>query len=95
MEDPLVLFGRAVGCPVRLELLRALGDQGMTVTEAANSVGVAVSTAFFHLRVLTEAGLVMKRGRRRGGRYVWPRQTWDLVRRDRGEKSNQLNLEPV
>jgi hypothetical protein len=40
MEDDFVKFGRAVSCPIRLELLRALGDDGLTLTEAAYSVGV-------------------------------------------------------
>jgi len=98
MEDELVVFGRAVACPVRLDLLRVLGDQGMTVTEAAAAIGVAPSTAFYHYKVLINAGLVARKGRRRGCRYVWPDHTWDLVRRQRkvtSEKSNQLNLEPV
>ncbi len=77
-----MVFGRAVGCPVRLDLLRVLGDQGMTVTQAAVAVGVAASTAFYHFEVLIEAGLVKRKGRRRGCRYVWPSHTWDLVRRD-------------
>jgi len=93
-----VVFGRAVGCPVRLDLLRVLGDQGMTVTQAAAAIGVAPSTAFYHYEVLVEAGLVKRKGRRRGCRYVWPDHTWDLVRRQRKvmpEKSNELTLEPV
>jgi DNA-binding transcriptional ArsR family regulator len=83
MEDPFVLFGRAVSCPVRLELLRVVGDKGLTVTQAATAVGVAPSTAFFHFQVLLDAGLVRKKGRRRGCRYVWPDQAWALVRKDR------------
>ena len=90
-----MVFGNAVGCAVRLELLRVLGEDGLTLTQAATAVGVAPSTAFHHYKVLVDAGLVSKRGRRRGCRYVWPSHTWDLVRRDRGEKANQLNLEPV
>ncbi len=98
MVDQIVLFGRAVGCGIRLELLQVLGDQGLTVTQAAAAVGVSPSTAFYHYKVLIEAGLVKRKGRRRGCRYVWPDHTWDLVRRRRTgmhEKPNELTLEPV
>jgi len=98
MQDELVVFGRAVGCPVRIALLRVLGNDGLTATQAAAVVGVAPSTAHYHYKVLIEAGLVTKRGRRRGCRYMWPAHTWDLVRRKRkvmAEGPNELNLEPA
>ena len=81
--------------------VRVVGDAGLTLTQAANMVGVAPSTAFYHYRILMNAGLVKRKGRRRGARYTWPEHTWALVRQDRlkggppREKSNGLNLEPV
>jgi DNA-binding transcriptional ArsR family regulator len=72
VDDPLVAIGRALANPVRLELLRVLGEEGLTLSQAAELVQVARSTAHFHYSVLLQAGLVMKKGRRRGCRYHWP-----------------------
>ncbi len=83
--DPILTFGRAVGCPVRLDLLRVLGEDGLTLTQAAALVGVRPSTAYYHYEVLIGAGLVRRKGRRRGCRYVWPDERWDLVVREAPE----------
>ena len=82
VDDQFVLFGHAIGCPLRLALLRVLGEDGLTLTQAADVVGVAPSTAFYHFSVLMGAGLVKRKGRRRGSRYTWPEKRWELVCRE-------------
>jgi len=74
-----VVFGQAVGCAVRLALLQVLGEEGRTLGDAARRVGVSASTAHYHYGVLIRAGLVKRKGRRRGCKYTWPEARWALV----------------
>ena len=82
MSDQLLQIATALGNPTRLFLLRALGDNGLCLTEAAAAAGIAPSTASFHLDHLVAAGLATKRrvGRRRV--YAWPRWRMELVFRE-------------
>jgi len=74
--DPLINIARAVSCPVRLELLRLLGPHGRGVTDVAREMGIAPSTAAFHIAVLVRARLAVRRGK--GARR--PTYSWGSLR---------------
>jgi DNA-binding transcriptional ArsR family regulator len=78
--EKLVLIARAVACPSRLAVLRLLGEKGCSLTTAANTVGLAVSTTAHHLSVLVDAGLVTKSPRGREAIYRWSRSRWAFAR---------------
>jgi ArsR family transcriptional regulator len=69
-EDLAVLL-KAVADPVRLQLLsiiRAADGQQACVCDLTDAVGLSQPTVSHHLRVLTEAGLLM---RERRGSWAW------------------------
>mgnify|MGYP001490990759 CR=1 FL=1 len=60
----------ALAHPVRIELLRRLGESdACCVKELVGRVGLAQSTVSQHLKVLLEAGLVTYRPDRQSSRY--------------------------
>jgi DNA-binding transcriptional ArsR family regulator len=78
--EKLVIIARAVSSPTRLAILRTIGEQGCSVTETAQRVGLAVSTTGFHLDHLVRAGLATKAPRGRQRIYRWSRSRWALAR---------------
>ncbi len=78
--EKLIVIARAVGNPSRLAVLRVLGEKGCSVTRAAHSVGLAISTTAFHLDHLVRAGLVVKSPRGRECIYRWSRSRWAFTR---------------
>jgi DNA-binding transcriptional ArsR family regulator len=58
----LATIMRAVGDPVRLEILRLLADDRPRLCgEIASAVGLPTSTSSYHLRLLREAGVTRSR----------------------------------
>ena len=78
--EKVVVIGHAVACPTRLSALRALGENGCSLTQVARQLGVAPSTAAHHLSVLVDAGLAVRRPKGRECIYRWSRSRWQLVR---------------
>jgi DNA-binding transcriptional ArsR family regulator len=78
--DKFLIIARAVACPTRFQLLRLLGEDGMSVTNVADDMGLAPSTVSHHLTVLVKAGLVAKTVKGREAIYRWSRNRWQLVR---------------
>jgi DNA-binding transcriptional ArsR family regulator len=53
---------RTVGDPLRLEIVRLLGDdETRACSDIASAIGVPMSTASYHLRLLREAGIIHSR----------------------------------
>ncbi|MBI3201612.1 MAG: winged helix-turn-helix transcriptional regulator [Myxococcales bacterium] len=73
---------RAMACPVRAAIYGRLGSEGRRVGEVAAEVGVAQSTASYHIRTLREAGLVEPWCRR----YRWTQRRWFLVEARPGDE---------
>jgi DNA-binding transcriptional ArsR family regulator len=65
--DRLASTVRAVGDPIRLDVLRLVAERARTTEELAPLVGLSESGLSRHLRVLTEAGFLESR---RDGWYV-------------------------
>jgi rhodanese-related sulfurtransferase/DNA-binding transcriptional ArsR family regulator len=68
--------GKALGSPVRLELLECLGQGQRSVEALAERCGIPVSNASHHLQQLRQAGLVSAD---KEGLYVYYRLTGDEV----------------
>lgn len=61
---------KALGHPLRLQILHALGDQPRTVSRLADEMQLAPSKVLFHLRVLTKAGLIKVGETRQRGKVM-------------------------
>jgi len=75
----LIIISRAIACPTRLYLLGVLGPEGRSVSEAAASADVSISTASYHLHVLERAGLARMRRRGRSNIFRWGKDRWFLT----------------
>jgi DNA-binding transcriptional ArsR family regulator len=63
---------RALGHPVRIQLMEALGMHGtMTATEVAELIGETPTTCSFHLRQLAKYGFVEEAGGGKGRARPW------------------------
>jgi DNA-binding transcriptional ArsR family regulator len=78
--DKFLIIARAVACPTRFQLLRLLGEDGISVTNIAYGMGLAPSTVSHHLTVLVNAGLVVRAVRGREAIYRWSQNRWQLTR---------------
>lgn len=69
-DDAVARTLAALAHPVRLKLLRCLGEsEACCVKDLVGRVGMAQSTVSQHLKVLLEAGLVTYRAERQTSRY--------------------------
>jgi DNA-binding transcriptional ArsR family regulator len=79
VEDQLLVIAHALGHPVRLHVLRLVGETGMGVVAVAQAAGIAKATAHHHLGVLEAAALV-ERVRWKGRVfYRWGQTRWALA----------------
>ncbi|MBV8258792.1 MAG: winged helix-turn-helix transcriptional regulator [Actinobacteria bacterium] len=69
LRERLLRLGRALGDEKRVEILRRLAEEEMTLGELVVSVGLAKSTIHHHLVQLRAAGLIRLRGNARGYWY--------------------------
>lgn len=78
-KDKILLAAKALGAPVRLNMLAMMADSrnrgrsnryggGICVNEFARALGLLQSLVSYHVKVLKEAGLVNER---REGRWVY------------------------
>jgi DNA-binding transcriptional ArsR family regulator len=74
--DEVLRLAGLLASPTRLAAYRLVGRTGMGVTELAARLGVAPSTASYHLGELYAGGLVRvtRQGRRRV--YCWAKTKW-------------------
>lgn len=70
-RNTLCALGRALSSPQRLEILTALKDKSMSITELSNQLSQPMSSVTTHIDILEEAGLISseiqytKKGRER------------------------------
>ena len=81
----LVKIAFAMGDPLRLRILRALGDDALTATEVADRLGVDRTTLHHHLGILRSAGLLSIRDEGVAG--------WRYARRTDGVAEATRSLE--
>lgn len=58
-EDELYRFVHALASPVRIRIIKALGERSMNVGELAQKLDIPMSSAAQAVKVLEEAGLIM------------------------------------
>lgn len=58
MEGDLVLLGRALAHPARVQILRVIGGGKLSVTEVARRLGINHALVSYHLSKLYDARLV-------------------------------------
>ncbi len=56
--DELVLVGKALGSPMRIQILEFLQDKSANVSEIAQGLGIPRATADLHVSVLADAGFL-------------------------------------
>lgn len=80
---------RAVAHPVRLQILSLLTGAELSAAEIARELGLTSANASYHLRVLADAGEVVRSGEEkiRGGVAKRYRHPWDATRPPAGETS--------
>ncbi len=72
MPHPSILtIGRALSSETRVFVLQVAGAEGMDVTRIAAAAGISTGTACFHLALLVQAGLLVRRRRGRRSVYSW------------------------
>jgi DNA-binding transcriptional ArsR family regulator len=71
MKHSILTYAHALSSPTRLHLLQSVGNDGLSVTEAAHLTGLSTSTTSFHLGVLLDAGLVSRKRKGRCSIYRW------------------------
>ncbi|MEU5154549.1 metalloregulator ArsR/SmtB family transcription factor [Glycomyces sp. NPDC021274] len=80
VDDRLFDIGRALGCRVRLALLRTLEEAEASVSELVERSGATQSNVSNHLAILRDAGLVVAERDGRVMRYrLASPQVGDLV----------------
>lgn len=56
--NEIALVGRALSSPIRLEILRLLGNESLMLSEIAEKLNLPLSSTSFHLKVLEESRLL-------------------------------------
>jgi DNA-binding transcriptional ArsR family regulator len=84
LEDRALLLGRALGDEGRVRMLRRLASGDATLSELAETAGVARSTAHHHLSHLRAAGLVTMHGNARAYWFALRREGLADARRTLG-----------
>lgn len=74
--DEVVVVAGLLACPTRLAAYRLVGEEGLGVTEVAALLGIAPSTASYHLAALAAGGLLGVRARGRRRTYRWAKRRW-------------------
>ena len=61
IEDPdeLYRFAHALASPVRIRIMKTLGERSMNVGELAQKLEIPMSSAALAVKILEEAGLIM------------------------------------
>src|SRR5580658_9522671 len=77
--EHVVIVARAISHPMRLDIYRALGERGRSLSAVARAFGLSVAGAHHHLDVLRRAQMVRRRYVGRKAIYAWTRNRWSLV----------------
>lgn len=56
--NSIALVGRALSSPIRLEILRLLGNESLMLSEIAEKLDLPLSSTSFHLKILEESKLL-------------------------------------
>ncbi len=80
-ETDLAAFAKALGHPVRLQILKLLSEQSCCFTgELTSIIPMAQSTISQHLKALLEAGLIQGEINPPRVKYCLNRQKWETAK---------------
>ncbi|MCO6477832.1 MAG: winged helix-turn-helix transcriptional regulator [Phaeodactylibacter sp.] len=95
-EKQLATFAKAMGHPVRIQILKLLNEQACCYTgDLTESIPLAQSTISQHLKVLKEAGLIQGEIMPPKVKYCLNQDNWPVARRLFGELFNFPNAEGI
>lgn len=78
LQDSYVAFGKAIADPTRLDMLVLIGETGeYPCTALEQQLPISKSTISYHVKVLTQAGLVKVRREGRFFHYELQREVLD------------------
>jgi hypothetical protein len=77
--EHLVTVARAISHPIRLDIYRALGERGQSLSAVARAFGLSPAGAHHHLDALRRAQMIRRRYVGRQAIYFWSRNRWSLV----------------
>jgi len=81
-EIDLAVFAKALGHPVRLQILKLLSEQSCCFTgELTSIIPMAQSTISQHLKALLEAGLIQGKINPPRVKYCLNRKNWEIARK--------------
>ena len=81
-EIDLAVFAKALGHPVRLQILKLLSEQSCCFTgELTSIIPMAQSTISQHLKALLEAGLIQGKINPPRVKYCLNRENWEIARK--------------
>lgn len=63
-EEAAALFGDALASPVRIQVIKALYDDGRTFTDLSKLTGLRGGNLLFHLEKLMKSGIIQQKGDR-------------------------------
>ena len=97
-EEELCRVAHALASPVRVRIMRALGERSMNVGELAQKLDIPMSSAALAVKTLEEAGLIMSEMQpgTRGAMKICSRKTDTMsisLMRGEEESSNVLTLQ--
>jgi len=88
-EKKLAAFAKAMGHPVRIQILKLLNSQACCYTgDLADSIPLAQSTISQHLKVLKDAGLIQGEIMPPKVKYFLNQDNWPVAQRLFGELFN-------
>jgi DNA-binding transcriptional ArsR family regulator len=78
LQDSYVAFGKAIADPTRLDMLVLIGETGeYPCTALERQLPISKSTISYHVKVLTQAGLIKVRREGRFFHYELQREVLD------------------
>ncbi len=83
------VYLKALGDPIRLQIIEFLQDGPQTVTSIAVHIDGEIAKASHHLQILSHAGLVMIE---KDGKYSYYSLASDILVRDEKKSSNSLEF---
>ena len=83
------VYLKALGDPIRLQIIEFLQDGPQTVTAIAEHIDGEIAKASHHLQILSHAGLVMTE---KDGKFSYYSLATDILVRDEKKSSNSLEF---
>lgn len=83
------VYMKALGDPIRLQIIEYLQDGPQTVTSIAEHIDGEIAKASHHLQILSHAGLVMTE---KDGKFSYYSLASDVLVRDEKRSSNSLEF---